>query len=190
MANSTKSAAKSAPAAPEGPKAPEAGAEQKRLDEQQAAADDKAEAKAETADKTAALADAQRQDIEAGGNGQEQADEAAKLRAEAGATDAGLTATGHTIADPKAAPVNLSGDSLRRPNQRVLSPEHMESSGMGAPVVSLPYGSEPRSVDPATGVAPAKPADPDADVHGADTDADTDRGSSAAMRSQKAGEAA
>lgn len=153
MANTTKSAAKSAPAAPEAPKAPTAAeaaaAEQRTLDEANAAAAEKAKAAEETADAVKELADDQRADIAAGGNGQEQADAAAKLREEAGATDAGLTATGHTITDPKAAPANLSGDSLRRPGQRILSMENVDSRAMpNGPVVSLPYGSEPRSVDP------------------------------------------
>lgn len=154
-----------------------------------AAAEQQKAAEEKTAEQSRELARQQADAIAAGESGQEQAKAASEARQANDAGTNGLTTTGHTITAPKDAPVDYSAKSHRRPNQRVLSAEHMSSDAMPhGPVVSLPFGSEPASFDPATGVAPApKPDSAEVEAaHHDDTDADTDRGSSAAERAGRA----
>lgn len=120
------------------------------------------------------LAEAQRADIAAGGSG---------------ALDPDKTelAKGYTVTDPKAAPVDYAVQTARKPAQRVLNPEDVSGEAMPrAPIANIPYGSQPRTFDPQTGMAPVPEAGVSAEVHGADVDADVDRGSSAALREASA----
>ena len=141
---------------------------------QQAADAAERDRKAEEAN---AAADAQRSDIESGGTGalDETAVELAK---------------GQSIAEPKAAPVDYSVQTARKPAQRAIPPEELSGEAMPrGPIATIPYGSEPRTFDPGVGLAEATPMAPPAPVEagdGDDTDADVDRGSSAADRASRA----
>jgi hypothetical protein len=131
----------------------------------------------EAAEKASQLAAEQRQALADGETGQEQAD---ALKGEDGTAP-----LRHSIANPQAVPVDYGAQSLRRPAQTILP-------GESPFVVNRPYGSEPATIDPATGLpAVAKPTDEQLeDANGDDTaeDADTDRGSSASMRADRAAE--
>lgn len=123
-------------------------------------------------------ANAQREDVEAGGTG---------ALDEKGAE----LATAYNVTDPKAAPVDYSVQTARKPAQRTIQVEEMSDRAMPrAPVAVIPYGSEPRTFDPEKGeprLTPMAPAqEPRDDQDGDDTDADVDAGASAAQRASRA----
>lgn len=149
-----------------------------------------AEAKAEADEVARKLAEEQRQAIAAGEDGQAQADRLKEIEADEAekrdVRDATEGAQGHTITAPKDAPVDYAAQTLRRPPQRILPADQLSTDSMGSPpVVSLPYGSDARSIDPATGGNVKPQPEEGADVHGDDTDADVDAGNTAAMRAAK-----
>jgi len=88
----------------------------------------------------------------------------------------GAAAVQHTISDPKAAPVDYTRETMRRPPHTVLPVDKAEPKA----VAVRPYGSEPRNIDTATGldVAP-ETGDENAGEAEDPRDADTDRGSTA-----------
>lgn len=119
----------------------------------------------------------QRADLEAGGDGSA----AVQTANEAGAAT-------HSITDPKAAPVDYATQTMRRTPNRLLPESELSTEAMPrAPLVVLPYGSAPATFDPATGLAPTKPAEETEGRDGDDTDAETDAGGSALARKEAAG---
>lgn len=102
--------------------------------------------------------------------------------------DDGKAKVQHTISDPKGAPVDYTRETMRRPPHAVLPPSEEEPKA----VAVRPYGSEPRSIDTATGldVAP-ETGDENAGEKEDPRDADTDRGTTASRnKREKANKAA
>jgi hypothetical protein len=128
------------------------------------------------------LAEKQREELAAGGDGSE------TIKA---ASESDVTLTTRSITDPKGSPVDYGRETMRRTPQRTLAPGDTSADARPvAPIVNLPYGAAPRTFDPATGLA-ASPSDADKptdeETNGADQDADVDSGLSAATRAATAG---